>query len=93
MLFDKNFHCIHLFSLAFFLQSIFSVLTLLLFSDIMSESSLLNPYLSFLKVYISPSLRCLVLLYIHLSFMTEVDLAGKSIWDQSFHLDSPEQSD
>ena len=61
-------------------------------SDIMSESSLHNPYLSFLKVY-TTLFRLSSLLHLHLSFMTKVDLTGKSIWDQSFHLDSPEKAD
>lgn len=58
----------------------------------MCESSLQDPFLSFLKVYTAlfglPSP-----LHLHLSFMTEVDLTGKSIRDLSFHLDSPEQPD
>lgn len=67
-------------------------LMILLLSNITSESSLHHPCLTFLKVR-AVLLRMSRLLHLHLAFMTQVDLTGKSIRDQSFHMDSPEQAD
>lgn len=89
------FHCSHLFT-------DFVILPVLIyFIDVfpppsllpdMCESSRYHPHVTFLKVYLSLS-KLSQPLHLHLSFMREVDLTGKSIRDQSFHLDSPEQAD
>lgn len=64
-------------------------------TDIVFESSLHNLYLSLQEVsrFIYSLFRLSSFLHLHLPFMTKVDLTGKSIWDQSFHLVSPEEAD